>query len=219
MGESAGAGVELLGVRWPERAVVGDEGLRLQVGLYAAEGVGGEIRYEVFSEGVGEDSERVVHSEGLLRRRTAEGRSVDLGKLDGKKGYVVAELSPLEPVMDEGFVLHPAVLTGVLEAIKRLRWTAVGDAERGVLVPESVERVEVAGARQGKSYAVVREVSESTEDCLVDVELCDESGAVWTRLLGLRLREQSIAEENEKVVLLSRSWRDSEPVVSAGAHL
>jgi polyketide synthase PksN len=214
-------GVELREVRWPKRAVLGLQGLSLQLGLYAGEGVREEVRYEIFSEDAEEDGERVVYSEGVVRRaKSAAGKRVNLegllrGGSAGGEEYVVAEVSQPESQADEGYVLHPRLLAGVLGAVGRL--LRKGVEAPGVLVPQSVEQVQITRAGEGKSYAVMREVSRGVDDWRVDVELCDETGAVWARLLGLSLRAQALKEEREKVVLLSRRWRESEALGSAGA--
>jgi hypothetical protein len=195
--------VELSDIQWPHVAHVGRHGLTLNVGLYAPEDGGrDEVRFEIFSDaeshepgrierssGLDAAPPRVVHSEGVVRRRNARRTTLDLASLlrgatalpvewrwthDGGRARSASsavkygrDVTGAAYVVAElgiadaadGYALHPSVLDGVLEACRTLLSKGRADVGIHVLAPHAVETVEIEGAGALDGYAVVRDVT------------------------------------------------------------
>jgi len=90
----------------------------------------------------------------------------------GAEGLVAQLDLPREA--DRGFVLHPAILDGALQAVLSLN--DVGDG-LALALPYSVRRVRIYGRTADRMWAVIRQAAKGTA-----IDLCDDDGVLVIRL-------------------------------------
>ncbi len=115
----------------------------------------------------------------------------------------------------EGFVLHPAMLDGALQASLGLALAAGASAP---LVPFALEELEVYTACVPRMWALLRRGAKEgtgagTES--LDIDCCDEEGNVCARLKGYFPRTLKGEErKTEETMLLEPCWRQDDIAAS-----
>ena len=107
--------------------------------------------------------------------------------------------------------LHPSLLDGALQACSGMLSAAGGGVAGGTLVPFGADRVEVLDQAPATAWAWARrsaapDAADGT-NLRFDIDLCDDSGAVWARVRGLVLRALSGPAE-QGTVLAIPAWRE-----------
>ena len=197
--EMARAGVEKAWSARPEAAFVElhkvhllqppdlAQGGQLHIALFAE---GSEsIGYEIYS---GEGEHGVLHCQGYARLSAAPG----LAKLDlaGIRAQTERQLikplslpKTLERTWGE-YVLHPSLIQGALQGCLGLMATEAGSSELFEL-----ESLRVLSPCSPEMLAWVRYSADSGGDeAKVDIDLCDEQGAVALQIRGARWRPASL---------------------------
>jgi acyl transferase domain-containing protein/NAD(P)-dependent dehydrogenase (short-subunit alcohol dehydrogenase family)/thioesterase domain-containing protein/acyl carrier protein len=131
-------------------------------------------------------------------------------------GVVVAALRIPDDTPAHGFVLHPSLLDGALQASLGLWWTAGEEPTGRAALPFSLESLEVFAPCAASMWAVVRARDSGPQH--IDVDLCDERGGVAVRLRGLACRvferDDAPAGGEAKTLLLQPVWRRREALPS-----
>ncbi|HYM36566.1 MAG TPA: SDR family oxidoreductase, partial [Steroidobacteraceae bacterium] len=127
----------------------------------------------------------------------------------------------------DSYVLHPSVMDGALQASIGLWLASEKHSPRGVaiapLLPFALAQLEILDRIPASICVVVRAakaVQEDTNTRKVDIDICDLSGRVCVRLLGLIsrvLQRQGAAKQagkaTDRLMLLRPSWK-SKPLTS-----
>ncbi|HXO72358.1 MAG TPA: SDR family oxidoreductase, partial [Bradyrhizobium sp.] len=230
-----GSGIHLSEVAWLRPLLVEGGPVEVRIGLHpeANGAIGYEIHGEsdgarvVWSQGVASVvplAAAPLLDVASMRERCTEVRSAEqvyrsfaaMGLAYGPGHRAVSELAvgpetavarlvlPAE-VPAEGFVLHPSLMDGALQA-------SLGfgrEAGSRPSLPFAVEAMEVFGACTASMWAVARPSGSSAR--ALDIELCDEGGSVRVRMRGFSAREQSDA--------VSASPAEAEAVPASGGDL
>jgi polyketide synthase PksN len=121
-------------------------------------------------------------------------------------GQALAELAlPAGASSGNDYVLHPALLDSALQSAIGLAKDALPDAPS---VPFAVDAVTIAAPCTARMFAWVREGAGSDDAVRkVDIDLCDESGAVCVQLHALASR--TMASGGPALLLATPAWEDA----------
>ncbi|WP_190093446.1 SDR family NAD(P)-dependent oxidoreductase [Streptomyces melanogenes] len=109
-----------------------------------------------------------------------------------------------------GFVLHPSILDGALQAVYAPQ---IHDARTGTVwsaaLPFALDALEVHGPTPVTAYAWIRAASGGTAGVRRwDLDLCDEHGRIFTTLRGYSTRESAVGRADAPVTLFRPVWHD-----------
>ncbi len=228
--------LKLKNVVWAQPAIVEEgEGLRLHLGLYpTAEGelayevYGASV---IYSQGTieieGEKTRpkmdvaaaKAACSKGMLTGQQCyeifSQMGIDYGpghraieEVYLGEGVAVAKLVLPSAVKEtsDGFVLHPTMMDGALQASLGLVLTAGASAP---LVPFALEELEVYAGCVPRMWVLLRRSGS------LDIDCCDEEGNVCVRLKGYFSRElKGEGTKTEETMLLEPCWREEDAASS-----
>jgi acyl transferase domain-containing protein/acyl carrier protein/SAM-dependent methyltransferase len=209
-GPAASDAIRLRHVAWGRPLVLGAGPAHLHIGLYPEED--GRVAFEIFGDAPTDDGEAPVYGQGI----GAPGATAQPGRLDiaaalaqfpeplmlrdrgerevleslhGGPQQVVAKLV-LPSGADDDYALHPSMMGGVLHAALALLERGAG--QRRSFVPFALDSLDLMGTCPGSMWAVVRYSAGSAAADRVpklDIDLCDDDGAIRVRMQGLSVRE------------------------------
>ncbi|WP_132147702.1 SDR family NAD(P)-dependent oxidoreductase, partial [Luteibacter rhizovicinus] len=136
---------------------------------------------------------------------------------------VLARVTLPTSVQMDGYVLHPSLLDAALQATLGLQMSTAAEAGRATLMlPFALGALEVLGPCTAAMWAVVRHSAGSqTGDAVqrLDVDLCDELGAVCVRFTQFSLRPMTANAAHSKPIqtlLLQPTWTTQPALAATG---
>ncbi|MFD9561266.1 SDR family NAD(P)-dependent oxidoreductase [Streptomyces sp. NPDC059994] len=127
-------------------------------------------------------------------------------------GEILAALALPDTLGDDrrGFVLHPSILDGALQAVYAPQ---IHDARTGAAwsaeLPFALDALEVHGPTPVTAYAWIRAASGGTAGVRRwDLDLCDEHGRIFATLRGYSTRESAAGQTEAPVTLFRPVWHD-----------
>jgi acyl transferase domain-containing protein/acyl carrier protein/aryl carrier-like protein len=146
-------------------------------------------------------------------------RGVDhlaIGHDSSGRPEVLARLSLPENMLatQADYGLHPSLMEALLQAVAGLNLAQGSDTAP---LPSTVEEVRIWSNTPQRGWAWVRFRAKAPSDDgqdKFDIDLCDESGSVCVRLMGIGVHLPEEETETAKTVLLRPEWRqqDTPPV-------
>ncbi|MCQ4167724.1 SDR family NAD(P)-dependent oxidoreductase, partial [Tahibacter harae] len=119
---------------------------------------------------------------------------------------------------DPAYVLHPGLLDAALQAALALSLDDSAAPGRAVM-PFALAQASVWQALPPLSWVWLRDSADSTDTLRkLDIDICDEHGAVCVRLAGLAVRPLPAAAAADDVLLFQPQWRElAAPAATAAA--
>ncbi|WP_266160111.1 SDR family NAD(P)-dependent oxidoreductase, partial [Dyella silvatica] len=135
---------------------------------------------------------------------------------------VLARIALPASVPSEGYALHPSLLDAALQAAIGLVRVADTSAEPALMLPVALASLEVLAPCTEHMWAVLRQHAGSAAgdaSQVIDVDLCDEAGAVCIRFSQLELRASTVLAEPDAALqtLLTKPVWEAQPAADRGA--
>ena len=114
-----------------------------------------------------------------------------------------------------GYVLHPSVLDAALHASIGL----FRERDRQLQVPFALSDLSIVGEVKASGWARVAWRQGSTEESLLDIEVCDDEGRIAVRMSGLSTRAfLAGSSESLRTALLTPDWKEETLVSSRSSE-
>jgi len=240
-------GVRLRNVVWARPIIVGDQPLKVHIGLYPEKN--GEIAFEIYSGREENDAEPVVHSQGIaVLNPVAEAPVLDLPAIQARCSQSI--LSPgqcCEAFRAMGLYYGPGhrgveqVYAGSGQVLAKLALpSSVSDTQDQFvlhpslmdsalqgLLPFALHELEILGKCASAMWALVRYSDKSIAGDKVeklDIDLCDDQGTICVRMKGFSTRV--LEGEGGSVgspaaigtLMLQPGWKEQAVAREAAAH-